>query len=84
MKRVRVGDDAAVDDRSLVGLSKRMSLALRHKPERFGLVLDAGGWVRVDNVLAALRLTRAELERRRSYGQWNGPADPAGAVTPPT
>jgi len=62
MKRIRVGDNAAVDDRSLVRLSKRMSLALRHTPERFGLVVDAGGWVRVDDVLAALGVTRAELD----------------------
>ena len=62
MKGVRIGDNAAVDDRSLVRLSKRMSLALRHTPERFGLVVDAGGWVRVDDVLTALHVTRAELD----------------------
>ncbi|GLH96713.1 hypothetical protein Pa4123_19870 [Phytohabitans aurantiacus] len=38
----------------MVKLSKRMSLALRHAPERFGLALDEGGWVRVDDLLAAL------------------------------
>ena len=34
----RLGDNATVDHRSLVRLSKRMSLALRHTPDRFGLV----------------------------------------------
>lgn len=39
-----------------------MSLALRHAPERFGLVLDAAGWVAVDDVLAALGISRADLD----------------------
>jgi putative RNA 2'-phosphotransferase len=58
----RVGDPDRDRDRSLIKVSKRMSLALRHTPERFGLVLDAGGWVRVDEVLAALCISRAELD----------------------
>jgi putative RNA 2'-phosphotransferase len=39
-----------------------MSLAFRHAPDRFGLVLDAGGWVAVCDVLAALRISRADLD----------------------
>jgi putative RNA 2'-phosphotransferase len=62
MARVRVGDNAAVEHRNLVSLSKRMSLALRHRPDRFNLTLDAGGWVPVDDVLTALRITRADLD----------------------
>ncbi len=46
----------------MVRLSKRMSLALRHAPERFGLMLDAAGWVPVDRFLAALRISRGELD----------------------
>jgi putative RNA 2'-phosphotransferase len=46
----------------LVSLSKRMSMALRHDPGRFGLLLDEGGWVPVDDLLAALGLTRVELD----------------------
>lgn len=46
----------------MVRLSKRMSLALRHAPGRFDLTLDQGGWVDVDDFLAALRITRAELD----------------------
>lgn len=40
------------DDR--VRLSKMMSHALRHAPGEYGLSPDAGGWVFVDDLLAAL------------------------------
>ncbi|MFC4019960.1 RNA 2'-phosphotransferase [Micromonospora sp. GCM10011542] len=46
----------------LVRLSKRMSLALRHQPERFGLTPDRAGWVPVEVFLAALRIGRANLD----------------------
>lgn len=39
-----------------------MSLALRHRPGRFGLTLDRAGWVPVTDLLAALRLSRADLD----------------------
>ncbi|TQS41042.1 RNA 2'-phosphotransferase [Cryptosporangium phraense] len=42
----------------LTGLSKRMSLALRHDPGKFGLTLDEAGWVAVPAFLTALRLDR--------------------------
>ncbi len=35
-------------------LSKAMSKALRHRPDRIGLELDAGGWVDVSALVAAL------------------------------
>ncbi|MBX3192887.1 MAG: RNA 2'-phosphotransferase [Labilithrix sp.] len=35
-----------------VSISKRLSLALRHEPASLGLVLDAAGWARVDDVIA--------------------------------
>lgn len=44
-----------------VRLSKRLSLYLRHQPERIGLKLDTAGWADVDDVLAALRITRELL-----------------------
>ncbi len=47
----------------VVRLSKRLSFVLRHRPESVGLRLDAAGWADVDELLAALRLTRADLER---------------------
>ncbi|WP_158893129.1 RNA 2'-phosphotransferase [Amycolatopsis anabasis] len=50
----------------LVRTSKRLSLHLRHAPERIGIELGPGGWVRVEELLTALSshglsLTRAEL-----------------------
>lgn len=51
----------------LVRISKFLSLVLRHRPEKIGLVLDEEGWVSVDELLEACRqaslpLSRAELE----------------------
>jgi putative RNA 2'-phosphotransferase len=43
-------------------VSKRLSYVLRHRPDSAGLTLDAAGWADVDQLLAALRLTRAELD----------------------
>ncbi|MEH1101596.1 RNA 2'-phosphotransferase [Micromonospora sp. CPCC 205561] len=51
-----------MDHRALVGLSKRMSLALRHQPAQFGLAPDRAGWVPVEELLAALRIDRADLD----------------------
>ncbi|OKI62406.1 RNA 2'-phosphotransferase [Micromonospora sp. CB01531] len=51
-----------MDHRDLVRVSKRMSLALRHRPDRFGLALDRAGWVPVADLLAALRISRGELD----------------------
>jgi putative RNA 2'-phosphotransferase len=51
-----------VDRERLVRLSKRMSKALRHDPARAGLTLDAGGWVPVETLLAAMRIERADLD----------------------
>ncbi|WIM96680.1 RNA 2'-phosphotransferase [Actinoplanes oblitus] len=48
--------------RDQVRLSRRMSLVLRHRPEVAGLTLDANGWVPVADLLAALRISRAELD----------------------
>ena len=44
-------------------MSKSLSLVLRHEPERAGLSLDEGGWVEVDRLLVAMRMTRGELEQ---------------------
>ncbi|GIF16928.1 RNA 2'-phosphotransferase [Actinoplanes teichomyceticus] len=48
--------------RDQVRLSRRMSLVLRHRPEVAGLILDAGGWVPVADLLAALRMSRTDLD----------------------
>ena len=56
-----------MDDRRLVKVSKYLSRHLRHEPERLGLVLGQGGWVRVDELLAvcaarSFALSREELQ----------------------
>ena len=55
-----------MDARRLVKVSKWLARHLRHRPERIGLTLDAGGWADVDELLARagaanFSLTRAEL-----------------------
>jgi putative RNA 2'-phosphotransferase len=40
-------------DRNLVTVSKFLSKHLRHTPEELGLTLQPGGWVSVDDLLAA-------------------------------
>lgn len=57
----------AVDDARVVKVSKFLALVLRHRPDRVGIVLDEGGWVDVDELLAACaargrRYSRAELD----------------------
>lgn len=56
-----------MDDTRLVRVSRYLSKHLRHQPDRIGLTLAPGGWVTVDDLLAALArhqmsLTRAELD----------------------
>ena len=46
----------------VVRLSKRLSYVLRHRPDSVGLTLDEAGWVDVEALLAALRISRAELD----------------------
>jgi putative RNA 2'-phosphotransferase len=44
-----------VTDRRLVGISKALSLILRHEPQRFGIVLDPEGYAPLEEVLNAVR-----------------------------
>ena len=46
------------DEKRMVKVSKYLSKHLRHEPERLGLVLEPGGWVRVDALLAACAAQR--------------------------
>ena len=41
-------------DRTDTQISKTLSFWLRHRPDAAGLTLDASGWAKVDDVLAAL------------------------------
>ncbi len=45
-----------------VALSKRLAHALRHDPGKYGLTLDAEGWAALPDVLAALRVSRADVD----------------------
>lgn len=54
-------------DERLVKISRYLSKHLRHEPERLGLTLAPGGWVAVDELLAAcvkqrFMVNRAELD----------------------
>jgi putative RNA 2'-phosphotransferase len=56
----------SMTEERIVRVSKYLSKHLRHQPERIGLTLEAGGWVQVDDLLAAcgrnqMRVTREEL-----------------------
>lgn len=58
---------AALSVRRLIKISKYLSRHLRHSPERIGLQLAPGGWVKVDELLAACRqngfsINRCQLE----------------------
>lgn len=49
--------------KNLVKISKFLSLVLRHKPSTVGLTLDPGGWVQVDELLAAANNTGVPLNK---------------------
>jgi putative RNA 2'-phosphotransferase len=52
-----------MDDKRLVKVSKYLSKHLRHEPERLGLTLQPGGWVGVDELLAACAANRFAVSR---------------------
>jgi putative RNA 2'-phosphotransferase len=47
----------------LVKISKRMSYVLRHRPDTAGIVLTPDGWAEIDALIAALGITREQLDR---------------------
>ena len=56
-----------MNEKYLVKVSKYLSRHLRHQPERLGLSLETGGWVKVEDLLKACAennfpLTLAELK----------------------
>jgi putative RNA 2'-phosphotransferase len=56
-----------LDEKGTVKVSKFLSLVLRHQPEAVGIELDQGGWVDVDELIAACaakgrRFSRADLD----------------------
>ncbi len=53
----------AMDGAHLVKLCKYLSKHLRHDPARLGLVLGPGGWVAVDDLLAACARHSVAIDR---------------------
>ncbi|MCF2532985.1 RNA 2'-phosphotransferase [Yinghuangia soli] len=56
-----------MDEKRQVKVSKYLSRALRHQPERLGIALDPAGWADIGELLAAcaargFEVTRAELD----------------------
>jgi putative RNA 2'-phosphotransferase len=47
----------------LSGKSRFLSYVLRHRPDAIGIELDAAGWVRIDDLLAALGRHRRPVRR---------------------
>jgi putative RNA 2'-phosphotransferase len=54
-----------MDEARLVRTSKFLSKHLRHAPEAIGLTLAPGGWVSVDDLLAACARARMPLTREQ-------------------
>jgi len=55
-------------DKTLIRTSKFLSLVLRHKPEAAGVILDANGWVKIDDLLKGCKahghsVSRAEFDQ---------------------
>ncbi|WP_258904256.1 RNA 2'-phosphotransferase [Actinokineospora sp. UTMC 2448] len=68
-----------MDEKTMIRHSKRLSGLLRHDPR--GLTMDGAGWVPVAEVLAALRLSRAELDEVVARNNKSRFAyDPSGAL----
>lgn len=44
-------------------VSKRLSYVLRHRPDSVGLRLDEAGWVPVEKLLHAMKMTRSQLDQ---------------------
>ncbi len=56
-----------MNDTEITRISKTLSYHLRHRPDALGLTLAPGGWIAVDDLLAALArngkaITRAQLD----------------------
>ncbi len=47
-------EDAGIDPKTLTGISKFLSLVLRHDPDAIGVTLDPQGWIDIDELLQAM------------------------------
>ena len=62
-----------MDTRRRESLSKYLSLILRHKPERFSIVLDEGGYALIENIVEAGREKFDDLAHDEILAIANGP-----------
>ncbi|MEV6606425.1 RNA 2'-phosphotransferase [Kutzneria sp. NPDC051319] len=51
-----------MNDKDMIRISKRLSRHLRHAPDEIGIRLTTDGWTEVDGLLAALNITREQLD----------------------
>lgn len=58
-QQVQFGDIVSKD------ISKFLSLVLRHEPQTIGIVLDPGGWVAVEELIAKARLAGNDIDEER-------------------
>jgi len=56
-----------MDDRELNALSRIMAGALRHFPEKLGLMMDGKGWVDIASFIEALGTSRSGFDWLRNY-----------------
>lgn len=52
-----------INESRLVKISKYLSYVLRHRPDKIGLELGEGGWISVDELLAACKNDRFPIHR---------------------
>ncbi|MCA9074859.1 MAG: RNA 2'-phosphotransferase [Planctomycetaceae bacterium] len=52
-----------MDSKKLKRVSKSLSYVLRHRPETVGLTLNDGGWVAVDELIAAFQRSGKRMSR---------------------
>jgi putative RNA 2'-phosphotransferase len=63
LSRISLGLITSAMNPKLVSTSKFLSLVLRHKPEEIGLILDARGWVDIDELVGLASVRGKSLSR---------------------
>jgi putative RNA 2'-phosphotransferase len=53
-----------MNESRLIKISRYLSRHLRHQPDRIGITLEPGGWVKVDELLAACKKNQFSISRQ--------------------
>jgi putative RNA 2'-phosphotransferase len=53
-----------MNESRLIKISKYLSRHLRHQPDRIGITLEPGGWVKVDELLIACKRNQFNISRQ--------------------